>query len=76
MVPVRAHLHGVRPEQFRANDRQLGPAARSVQRGPVLGRHRDVSSAVHQQARPAAEEVHQNRRIVRRPRMPLLTESS
>ena len=62
---VRAHLHGVRAQQLRAHDRQPGLVPRPVQRRPVLGRHRDVPGTVHQQARPAAEEVHQNRRLVR-----------
>lgn len=68
---VRAHLSHLWEAELQENHGEPGPVPAQVQRDPVLGDHRDVSVLSAQQARAAAQEIHQDRCPVSRHRPPL-----
>ena len=57
---VRANIPGVRSEEFREDLGQPWPFAAAIQRGAILGNHRNVPDEEYRQTSPTAEKVHQD----------------
>ena len=64
LAAVRAHIFRVRSVELWSSDLQPRPVPATVQRGSVLGRHRNLSHSVNQQESSAAQEIYQDCSIV------------